>query len=347
MGRWYLAPVRSSVQLRVSAPLPTVPRPHAIVSRIPRALPVVLLAVIAVGLVACARRPGATGGPAGSPPAAASLPSGPSSGSIVSGGRTRTYRLYVPPSLPAGTAVPLVVFLHGGFGDGEQAEGAYGWDAAADAGGFVVAYPDGVSKAWNGGTCCGVPQSQGIDDVGFIEDLVGHLEAEASIDPARVFATGISNGGIMAYRLACETRLFAAIGPDSATELVGCAGAQPVSVIAIHGLADTRVPFAGGMGSGVGHVDGPSVPSVIAGWRTIDRCGDPTTVTSGDVTTSIASCPGGRAVELVTIAGAGHQWPGGKAMSPLVAKVLDLDQPSTALDATAAVWSFFAAHPGS
>ena len=237
------------------------------------------------------------------------------------------------------------MFLHGGFGDGEQAEGAYGWDAAADANGFVVAYPDGVSKAWNGGTCCGIPQSQGIDDVGFITDLVGRLETSLPIDPARVFATGISNGGIMAYRLACETTLFAAIGPDSATELVGCSGAQPTSVIAIHGLADTRVPFGGGLGSGAGHVDGPPVPQVIASWRTIDHCAGPTASTAGVVTTSVASCPDGRAVELITIAGAGHQWPGGKRMNPLVAEVLDLDEPSEALDATSVVWRFFAAHP--
>jgi polyhydroxybutyrate depolymerase len=319
-----------------------------------RVLALALAAALAPALVACGGRAHATQPSAISPTSTAtatapgagsSVPSGSSSGSIASGGRTRTYRLYVPSTLRPGQPTPLVVFLHGGFGDGAQAEKTYGWDAAADANGFVVLYPDGVSKAWNGGSCCGIPQRQGIDDVAFIEDLVRHVETVLPVDPARVFATGISNGGIMAYRLACETTLFAAIGPDSATELVDCAGAQPVSVIAIHGLADTRVPYAGGMGSGVGHVDGPPVPSVIAGWRAIDHCGDPTTTTSGPVTTAIASCPAGRAVELITIAGAGHQWPGAKPMSPLIAKVLGLDQPSTALNATAVVWRFFSTHP--
>ena len=299
---------------------------------------------LALALAGCAAHPSATTGPSGSP-AASVVPVGSSAGTLTSGGRTRTYRIYRPASLVAGSAVPLVVFLHGGFGDGAQAEGAYGWDAAADEGRFVVVYPDGVSKAWNGGTCCGVPQQQGIDDVGFIRDLVATVEAALPIDPARVYATGISNGGIMAYRLACETDLFAAIGPDSATQLVVCTGATPTSVIAIHGLADTRVPFAGGMGSGVGHVDGPAVPTVIAGWRTIDGCGDPSSTTAGAVTTAVAACPQGRAVELITVAGAGHQWPGGKRMDPLVATVLGLDQPSTALDATAVIWAFFAAHP--
>jgi polyhydroxybutyrate depolymerase len=305
-----------------------------------------LITACALGLTVagCAAHPSTTAGQLGSP-AASAVPVGSSAGTLASGGRTRTYRIYRPASLVPGSPAPLVVFLHGGFGDGAQAEGAYGWDAAADAGRFVVVYPDGVSKAWNGGTCCGVPQQQGIDDVGFIRDLVATAEAALPIDPARVFATGISNGGIMAYRLACETDLFAAIGPDSATQLVACTGASPTSVIAIHGLADTRVPYAGGMGSGVGHVDGPAVPTVLAGWRTTDGCGDPSSTTVGVVTTSVAGCPQGRAVELITVAGAGHQWPGGKCMDPLVAAVLGLDQPSTALDATAVIWAFFAAHP--
>jgi len=305
-----------------------------------------LAIALALGLVlaGCAAHPSTTPGQPASP-AAAAIPVGSSAGTLASGGRTRTYRIYRPASLAPGSPAPLAVFLHGGFGDGAQAEGAYGWDAAADAGRFVVVYPNGISKAWNGGTCCGVPQQKGIDDVGFIRDLVAHVEAALPIDPARVFATGISNGGIMAYRLACETDLFAAIGPDSATQLVPCAGASPTSVIAIHGLADTRVPYAGGMGSGVGHVDGPAMPTVIAGWRTTDGCGDASSTTAGVVSTAVSSCPQGRAVELITVAGAGHQWPGGKRMDPLVAAVLGLDQPSTALDATAVIWAFFAAHP--
>ncbi len=309
----------------------------------------VAIASLAFVLVLAGCRRTASPSASSSVPASASLgvAAGSSAGSIESGGRRRTYRLYVPASVTAATPVPLVVFLHGGFGDGQQAEGAYGWDEAADTGRFVVAYPDGVSRAWNGGTCCGTPQKEGINDVAFIADLVRAIEAKVPIDPARVFATGISNGGIMSYRLACETSLFAAIGPDSATQLVRCAGARPTSVIAIHGLADTRVPFAGGLGSGVGHVDGPAVPAVIASWRAVDRCVDPSTTTAGVVTTSIATCPGGRAVELVTIAGAGHQWPGGKTRNPAVAAALGLDPPSTALDATAVIWSFFVAHPAS
>jgi polyhydroxybutyrate depolymerase len=117
-----------------------------------------------------------------------------------------------------------------------------------------------------------------------------------------------------------------------------------VSVIHIHGLADTRVRFDGGKGDGYESIDGPPVPSVIASWRSVDRCGHPSTSVSGPVTTSTASCPDGRAVELITIAGAGHQWPG-SAPKPLLQRLMGSDPPSTALDATDTIWRFFAAHP--
>jgi polyhydroxybutyrate depolymerase len=262
---------------------------------------------------------------------------------ISVGGLTRTYRLHRSTGIEG--AAPLVVMLHGGFGSGQQAERSYGWDELADKEGFVVAYPDGLNRAWNaGGGCCGKPAADGVDDVGFITAMIGQIESSVKIDPKRIYAAGISNGGIMAYRLACETNLFAAIGPDSATMLVDCADAQPISVIHIHGLADTRIPFMGGRGEGVAHIDGPPVPSVIESWRAIDSCGAANVTTSGDVTTSIANCADARAVELITIAGAGHQWPGA-AKKPAIQALLGADPPSTALDATAVIWRFFAAHP--
>jgi len=148
---------------------------------------------------------------------------------------------------------------------------------------------------------------------------------------------------MLAYRLACDTRLFAAIGPDSATLLGSCAHPAPVSVIHIHGTADHNIPYEGGQGNGYAKIDGPPVPSVVAGWRSVDGCAPPATSTAGPVTRSLATCPGGRAVELVTIAGAGHQWPGAVA-KPVLERLLGLDPPSTALDATDTIWQFFSAH---
>lgn len=174
--------------------------------------------------------------------------------------------------------------------------------------------------------------------------MVSAIRRQAPIDPRRIYATGISNGGMMDYRLACDTSIFAALGPDSATLLGTCPHPSPVSVIHIHGTADTTMPFNGGPGDGRTVIDGPAVPSVVAAWRKTDRCPAPSTKVARPLTTTPARCPDGRAVELIAIAGAGHQWPG-SASHPLRERLLGTSPPSTALNATATIWSFFAAHP--
>jgi polyhydroxybutyrate depolymerase len=279
-----------------------------------------------------------TGGPS-------ELPAGPSTQTITVGGVARTYVLYRPSSVSGRSPVPLVVMLHGGFGSGPQAEKDYGWDAEADSHRFVVAYPNGLNRAWDvGGGCCGKPGASHVDDVAFISSMVAAVSRRLDIDPNRVYATGISNGGMMDYRLACDTSIFAAIGPDSATLLGTCPHPSPVSVIHIHGTADTKVPFNGGPGDGRAAIDGPSVPSVVTAWRRTDRCPAPSTKVAGPLTTTTARCPDGRSVELIAIAGAGHQWPG-SASHPVRERLLGADPPSTALDATATIWTFFAGHP--
>ena len=239
------------------------------------------------------------------------------------GGLDRSYRIYIPPG--AKSPAPLVVMLHGGFGSAQQAERAYGWDQLADNAKFVVAYPDGEGRAWNtNGGCCGRPGREGVDDVGFINAVVRDISASVGIDATRVYATGISNGGMMSYALACNTGTFAAIGPDSATQLDGCAAPHPTSVMHIHGTADRLIRYDGGPGVGVARIDGPPVPDVNAFWRGVDQCGPPVTTTDGSVTTSTADCPENRSVVLKTVDGGGHEWP------PF---------------ATDALWQFFVAHP--
>ncbi len=278
------------------------------------------------------------------PPASVpAIPAGSSSHTISVGGVTRTFTLYRPPTLAS--PAPLVVMMHGGFGSGAQAEKSYHWDAQADSGHFLVAYPDGLNRAWNsGGGCCGQPAKNNVDDVGFITQMVKTIEKQARVDTRRVYATGISNGGMMAYSLACHTNIFAAIGPDSATMLDPCASPKPLSVLHIHGTADTRIRYNGGEGAGVAHINGPAIPALNATWRRIDGCSPPKVTAAGVVTTSLATCPHGRAVELITIKGAGHQWPGA-VPNPAAQKALGADPPSTALNATQVIWRFFAAHP--
>lgn len=262
---------------------------------------------------------------AGCLPAEANLPSGFVNGTSIHhlkvGGLDRSYRLYQPAGLPV--SAPLVVMMHGVSGSAGEAEKDYHWDELADSGKFVVAYPDGLSQAWNvdGETCCGRSGREGVDDVGFISAAVADIAKNIGIDAAKVYAAGMSNGGIMSYTLACTTEIFAAIGPVAGTQLNACRTPRPMSVMHIHGTADTLVPYGGGQGYSV--INGPSVPTVNAFWRDVDRCGAPSATTDGPVTTSTAGCAGNRAVALITIDRGGHDWP-------------DF--------ATRELWEFFAAH---
>lgn len=264
---------------------------------------------------------------------------------LTAGGIARTYRVVHPPSAGAGAA--LVVMLHGGFGTGANAENADGWDALAGEHGFVVAYPDGVARAWNAGRCCGRPYEQNLDDVGFLTAVVHDIENRDGTDPARVYVAGLSNGAIMAYRMACEAPIrIAAIGPVAGDLEVECATPRgPVSVLAIHGTADQNVPIGGGYGTkGVTHTDHTPVAASLARWRSIDGCGAPSEVRRPPVTTQTAQCRGGAEVGLVTIEGAGHQWPGSRPPPAWAVRMLQLDQPSHALDAATTLWEFFARH---
>ena len=230
------------------------------------------LAILMIPVVLLA---GCTGSPSPAPTATSSA--GPAHGSsahtLKVGALDRTYRVYRPASLPAGTAAPLVIVLHGAVGSGQQAEQTYGWDAEADRGGFVAAFPDGVGRTWNASPdCCGQAARDQVDDVGFIKQLVATLGSQMRIDPRRVYATGISNGALLAYRLACDTTIFAAIGPVSGTMINPCPHPAPISIIHIHGTADQTIPYAGGPGrrdnGGTGRlpvkIDGPAVPDLIA-----------------------------------------------------------------------------------
>lgn len=261
-------------------------------------------------------------------------PAGSETRTIDVDGVSRDFRLYIPRGLSDDPA--LVVMMHGGLGSARQAERAYGWNDEADAAGFVVAYPEGVGRTWNAGNCCGGAARDGVDDVAFITALVTELQDEFGIASGRTFATGMSNGAMMTYRLACETDLFAAIAPVAGTIVTTCDVPVPTSVLHIHGLDDGTVRMDGEPGDGIGDVDGMPIADVNALWRAADGCAEPVVVEEPPVTTSASVCADDRRVVLVTVADAGHQWPGS------VAREGATDQPSDALDATTVVWEFFA-----
>lgn len=274
-------------------------------------------------------------------------------GSLRAGGRERTYLVDLPPQYDGRRALPLVLLFHGGGGSAEQARRQYGMRELARREGFIVVHPDGSGRrenrllTWNTGTCCGYARAQGIDEVAFVRALLDSLQATLRIDPARVYAAGMSNGGIMAYLAACALggRIAAAGVVAGELTVPDCRPPRPVSVVHVHGTADDHLPFGGGPGAAsLDPHDTRPVSYAMDTWRRIDRCSAPPSVTRDGavVHTRYAGCANGTAVELYAIQGGGHAWPG--ADPPRLGR-RRRDTPSDALDATRVLWDFFAAHP--
>jgi polyhydroxybutyrate depolymerase len=254
--------------------------------------------------------------------------------SISVEGRERSYRLHVPRG--GGTSRPLLIVLHGTFGTGQKMERGLGFDPQADRHGFVVAYPDaftpsgaGQSLRWNDGRGTLPSSKQGIDDVRFLAALIDDVARRTGIDRTAVFLTGASNGGIMAYRAACEApELFAGVAPVigniAAPMLPACRPTRPVSLLAINGVADRFVPYAGGtVCAGVPKrlCEGGQVASAAqsvamfaraAGCAaTPTRTRRPVTVQDGTDVEDVrhSNCATGTEVSLIAIHGGGHSWP--------------------------------------
>lgn len=277
--------------------------------------------------------------------------------SLQHDGLTRLYRVHVPPQYDGSTPLPLLVALHGGGGDMTlQADDRYyGQISQSDRRGFIVAFPNGYSAfasgklaTWNAGRCCAAARDRHVDDVGFIRAMVGHLAQQLHVDRRRVYATGMSNGAMLAYRLACEMpdtfRAIAAVaGTDNTT---ACAPQRPVSVLHIHAQDDDHVLFNGGAGATFRNealvTDFVSVPDTIAKWARLDHCGAPARRTldkPGAYCDLRAPCDGGTRVQLCVTATGGHSWPGG------VKPRGGTEAPSQALSANDAMWEFFDALP--
>jgi len=281
---------------------------------------------------------------------------------LVSDGRERCYLLYVPPSLDRTRPVPVVVSLHGFASNAWSQELLARWNRLADKEGFVVVYPEGTSfpVRWNSG---GTVFSGKVDDVRFFRDVVADLAKEVAIDPARIYVTGMSNGGAMANRIACEAAdvvaaagTVAAVPMDASTDAPvdvaqACTPQRPVPLIAFHGTADPLVKYEGGEHQmpallrrlnlrGV-PFSYPPVETWIAGWAERDGCsptpeGIPATGDASGI--RYTGCQGGAEVVLYTIDGGAHTWPGGWPI-PLMGKT------SRDINASATMWSFFEAHP--
>ncbi len=265
-------------------------------------------------------------------------------GSIVSGGERRSYLLHVPAGYDPATPVPLVISIHG-FAEWPAHQMQISrWNDLADQNGFIVVYPAGTGfpRRWRAG---GGSSANAMQDVTFIADLIDALAARYNIDRTRIYANGLSNGGGMSYRLACQLadRIAAAGSVSGALlfPLSACQPSRPVPLIAFHGTADRIVPYAGGPSRSF-DLPFPNIPDWIAAYAVRSGCAATAAPLPerGEVTgIQYSGCRAGAEVIFYTIAGGGHAWPGGVPLPRFI-----VGQTSQAIDATAVMWEFFSRH---
>lgn len=265
-------------------------------------------------------------------------------GSFMHGGQTRTYSFYVPASYVQGQAVPLVLNLHGLTSNGAQ-QSIYGdFKPIADTANFIVVHPNGTTmlgqQHWNIGNV-----GSSADDIGFLEALIDTISAQYSINPKRVYCTGMSNGGYMSFYMACQTNRFAAVGSVTGSMTVpmynACNPARPTPTITIHGTSDATVPYAGSSTS-------KSIEDVVDFWVNENACNTtpaitqiPNTNTTDNATAErylYTGGHGGNTVEFFKVTGGGHTWPGTSVIIPAYG--------NTCLDFSASkeIWRFFSQH---
>jgi polyhydroxybutyrate depolymerase len=268
-------------------------------------------------------------------------------------GKQRAYLVHVPIGYNSKDPTPVVFAFHGGGGDMKlQASAHYGLVDKANSAGFVAVFPNGYSRwpggklaTWNAGNCCAQARDMGSDDVGFVRAVWARLQTQVTVDPKRVFATGMSNGGMFSHRLACEMAdVFIAIAPVAGTDgTLSCHPSRPVSVLQIHAKDDTHVQFNGGAGVDAFRDQSKvanfvSVPETVSRWKLRNQCTDsPVRVLSASGATCDAykNCSEGTQVQLCVTDTGGHSWPGGS-------KARTRSTPaSDALSANDVMWDFF------
>lgn len=221
---------------------------------------------------------------AGGTPAAAGAVATPSSGpdAYERSGRTGDLRLVLPGPDTAGP-YPLIVALHSLYHDGTETR-AWGFDQLATTAGFAVVHPDGIGDAWNAGSCCGSAANKNTDDVDWLRSMIAHLESNYPIDPQRVILVGLSNGGMLAYRYACEypAEIAGIAVIAGSLQVLGCRPPAPVTVVSVHGGLDGHVPGAGTPWSTALNTAIRSTTESLAPFRAADHC--PLPAGPGDVT---------------------------------------------------------------
>lgn len=267
-------------------------------------------------------------------------------GSLVVDGRLRTYLLNLPPNYDESSGFALVLALHGGGGKATQMESDYLLTEKANNAKFVIVYPEGVpsdgilsARTWNAGSCCDYAMEKNIDDVKFISLLIDDLlKKYPKINAKKVYATGMSNGAMMSYRLACElSNKIAAIAPVAGTLATTqtCKPSRPVPILQIHSKLDEKVPMNGGIG--IFGFYFPPIQNGLNTWVSNNSCNSTTKTLTNFSQYSItkwANC-NNSSIEFYLTNDGGHSWPGGLHTRAAA------DEPSTAINANDLIWAFF------
>ncbi len=272
-------------------------------------------------------------------------------------GFRRTYRVHLPPGYDSARPLPMVIVIHGAFDTAGGMERFTGFSTLADREDFIVVYPNGIGilgflQHWNAGHCCGKAAADGVDDVGFLTRVIEDACARLAVDRHRIYMTGFSNGGMMVHRFAAERGdLLAAVAPlaavaggrqDNKTPEWGIPDPVcPMPLLAMHGLADTNVPFNGGTSEAHGGTRQYwSVERSLAVWTRRNGC--VTAPVSRDERegkvhiTAWQDCASGKDVALYSLEGWDHNWPG-----PYFTAKLDARDPLRDFDAARIIWDFF------
>jgi polyhydroxybutyrate depolymerase len=283
--------------------------------------------------------------------AADRLPSGDHLQTLIIGAQDRPYSIHVPPSYDPEKPTPVVLVLHSAAMNGATMARFCSLNEKADRSGFVVVYPSGTGASrfflyWDAGGVRG----RISDDVGYMAKLLDDLATVVNVDPRRVYATGMSNGAMMCYRLASElSDRIAAIAPVAGTMAIEtCRPRRPVSVLHFHGAKDTLVLFGGPDDRIPKNLKFSSAEDSVRAWAKADGCPEMPVVAempniADDGTTvqrkTYGPGRGGSEVILYTIEGGGHTWPGREP------PIQFLGKSTRDISANDLIWDFFQKHP--